>query len=245
MARAFNLLQQYDSCIYYGEIVLNVLGDGTSKFLLKNLYNSYKALGDEKNVARISERLLNLPDDNGAEQKAVAQVKDEYDKQLEIQRLESEQQLKRYRLFLWIALLVIVLMAVLWTAFRYRKNKELETLKLREAQRQLQAELEQLTAQQKEMLNQQVMAIYQTGQKDRLQHIMEAFESAYPKGIEKMKSAYPDLSKTELNLVVLSFLQFRTKEEADLLGLSENTVMKYRSNLKKKADFDLISALIG
>ena len=47
MARAFNLLQQYDSCIYYGEIVLHVLGDETSKFLLKNLYNSYKALGDD------------------------------------------------------------------------------------------------------------------------------------------------------------------------------------------------------
>ena len=112
--------------------------------------------------------------------KAVAQVKEEYDKQLEIQRLESEQQLKRYRLYLWIALLVIVLMAVLWAALRYRKNKELETLKLREAQRQLQTELEQLTAQQKEMLNQQVLAIYQSGQKDRLQRIMEAFEAAYP-----------------------------------------------------------------
>ena len=238
MARAFNLLQQYDSCIYYGEKVLNVLGDGTSKFLLKNLYNAYRALGDEKNVARISERLLNLPDDNGAEQKALAEVKDEYDKQLEIQRLESEQQLKRYRLFLWIALLVIVLMAVLWTAFRYRKNKELETLKLREAQHELQTELEQLSAQQKEMLQQQAMAIYQSGQKDRLQRILEAFESAHPKGIEKIKTAYPDLNKTERNLVVLTFLGFRIKEEADLLGLSENTVAKYRSYLKNKGDFD-------
>ena len=238
MARAFNLLQQYDSCIYYGEKVLNVLGDGTSKFLLKNLYNAYRALDDEKNVARISERLLNLPDDNGAEQKALAEVKDEYDKQLEIQRLESEQQLKRYRLFLWIALLVIVLMAVLWTAFRYRKNKELETLKLREAQHELQTELEQLNAQQNEMLQLQTMTIYQSGQKDRLQHIMDAFESAYPQGIEKVKTAYPDLNKTERNLVVLTFLGFRIKEEADLLGLSENTVAKYRSYLKNKGDFD-------
>ena len=88
------------------------------------------------------------------------------------------------------------------------------------------------------MLQQQANAIYQSGQKDRLQRIMEAFESAYPKGIEKMKSAYPDLSKTERKLVVLTFLGFRIKEEADLLGLSENTVAKYRSYLKNKGDFD-------
>ena len=133
--------------------------------------------------------------------------------------------------------------AVLLAALRYRKNKELETLKLREAQRQLQAELEQLTTQQRDMLQQQVVAIYQSGQKDRLQRIMEAFEAAYPRGVEKMKSAYPDLNKTERNLVVLSFLGFRIKEEADLLGLSENTVAKYRSKLNKKVDFDSISIL--
>ncbi len=245
ICRAYFDLQQYDSCIHYG-----LMSEGMTQrssdltFLYKRLYCSYKALGDEANAAIYADKLLSASPDYGAEQKAVAQVKEEYDKQLEIQRLESEQQLKRYRLYLWIALLVIVLMAVLWAALRYRKNKELETLKLREAQRQLQTELEQLTAQQKEMLNQQVLAIYQSGQKDRLQRIMEAFEAAYPQGIGKMKSAYPDLNKTETHLVILSFLGFRIKEEADLLGLSENTVAKYRSNLKNKADFNTISALV-
>jgi DNA-binding CsgD family transcriptional regulator len=244
IGRAYFDLQQYDSCIHYGlraEEMTQRSGDLT--FLYKRLYGSYKALGDEANAAIYADKLLSASPDYGAEQKAVAQVKEEYDKRLEIQRLESEQQLKRYRLYLWIALLVIVLMAVLWTALRYRKNKELEMLKLREAQRQLQAELEQLTTQQRDMLQQQVMAIYQTGQKGRLQRIMEAFEAAYPRGVEKMKSAYPDLNKTERNLVVLSFLGFRIKEEADLLGLSENTVAKYRSKLNKKVDFDSISIL--
>ena len=144
----------------------------------------------------------------------------------------------------WMALLLVGLLLLVVFVYFYRRNKENETRRLREAQRQLQAELEQLTTQQRDMLQQQVKAIYQTGQKDRLQRIMEAFEAAYPQGVEKMKSAYPDLSKTERNLVVLSFLGFRIKEEADLLGLSENTVAKYRSNLKNKADFDPISALV-
>ena len=207
------------------------------------LYKSFEALGNMDSALLYAEKYMDDRHKYDYSGKAVAQVKEEYDKQLEIQRLESEQQLKRYRLYLWIALLVIVLMAVLWGALRYRKNKELETLKLREAQRQLQAELEQLTTQQRDMLQQQVVAIYQTEQKDRLQRIMEAFEAAYPRGVEKMKSAYPDLSKTERNLVVLSFLGFRIKEEADLLGLSENTVAKYRSKLNKKVDFDSISIL--
>lgn len=245
ICRAYFDLQQYDSCIHYGLMVEEMTPrDSDLTSLYKLLYSSFKALGDEANAAIYADKLLSASPDYGAEQKAVAQVKEEYDKQLEIQRLESEQQLKRYRLYLWIALLVIVLMAVLCTALRYRKNKELETLKLREAQRQLQTELEQLTAQQKEMLNQQVLAIYQSGQKDRLQRIIEAFEAAYPQGIGKMKSAYPDLNKTETHLVILSFLGFRIKEEADLLGLSENTVAKYRSNLKNKADFNTISALV-
>ena len=94
------------------------------------------------------------------------------------------------------------------------------------------------------MQQQQAMAIYQSGQKDRLQRIMEAFETAYPDALGKMKSACPDLNKSERNLVVLSFLGFRIKEEAELLDLSENTVMKYRSNLKTKAGFELISTLL-
>ena len=245
LTHAYFELGQYDSCIFFAKQAANQYGLEVWRMNANMyLYKSFEALGCMDSALLYAEKYMDGRHKYDYSGKAVAQVKEEYDKQLEIQRLESEQQLKRYRLYLWIALLVIVLMAVLWAALRYRKNKELETLKLREAQRQLQAELEQLTAQQKEMLNQQVLAIYQSGQKDRLQRIMEAFEAAYPQGIGKMKSAYPDLNKTETHLVILSFLGFRIKEEADLLGLSENTVAKYRSNLKNKADFDPISALV-
>lgn len=246
IARAYYDLQQYDSCIYYDlktEGMTQRNADLT--FVYKRLYGSYKSLGDEANAAIYADKLLSIGTDYGAEQKAIAEVKDEYDKQLELQHVEHEHQTRRLKLYLLIAVLVLGLLLLWLFVLRYRKNKELETLKLHEAQRQLLADLEQLTAQQKEMLQQQVMAIYQTGQKDRLQRIMEAFETVYPNALEKMKSAYPDLNKTELNLVFLSVFQFRVKEEADLLELSENTVMKYRSNLKKKVGFDPILALMG
>ena len=43
---------------------------------------------------------------------------------------------------------------------------------------------------------------------------------------------------------VLSFLQFRVKEVAELLNLSTNTVVKYRTNIMKKVDSKVISDLI-
>ena len=248
ISNAYFSMQQYDSCIFYGEQAIEV-GMSNDRFfelynLYKWLYESYKALGDERNAVVYAEHMLTMEHPE-ANMKDMVMVQEEHDKQEEVQRVESEQQVKRYRLYLWIALLLAVLVVVLCLSFRYRKNKNQEMLQLQEAQRQLQADLAHLTVQQKEMLQQQVMAIYQTGQKDRLERIKGAFEAVYPNALERMKSAYPNLNKTELNLVFLSLFRFRAKEEADILNLSENTVLKYRSLLNKKVDFGQISAWIG
>ena len=248
ISNAYFSMQQYDSCIFYGEQAIEV-GMSNDRFfelynLYKWLYESYKALGDERNAVVYAEHMLTMEHPE-ANMKDMVMVQEEHDKQEEVQRVESEQQVRRYRLYLWIALLLAVLVVVLCLSFRYRKNKNQEMLQLQEAQRQLQADLAHLTVQQKEMLQQQVMAIYQTGQKDRLERIKGAFEAVYPNALERMKSAYPNLNKTELNLVFLSLFRFRAKEEADILNLSENTVLKYRSLLNKKVDFGQISAWIG
>ena len=244
MARAFNLLQQYDSCIYYGEIVLHVLGDETSKFLLKNLYNSYKALGDEKNVARISERLLNLPDDNGAEQKALAEVKDDYDHHLELQRVESEQQMRRYRLYLWIGVLLLVLLAVLWLTFRYRKNKELETLRLQEENLRMQSANDRMTHEASENLMRRVSYIYRSHEDDAYRHILAEFNSVYPGAISNLKANHPDLSDAEIGVCLLSFLSFRVKEIGAILGFKENTVSKYRAYIRSKTGIEEVGDVL-
>ena len=247
LSHSYYNTQQFDSCIKYSNLALDIIKgckQCAPNELKKRLYNAYRAIGDEQNAILLADFLVNLEDNETEEQKSVAEVKDEYDKKLELQRLESEQQIKRYRLYLWIALLVIGLMVVLWVALRYRKKKEHEMLKLQEAQRQLKDEMEQQSSQQKKMLQQQVMTIYQTEQKDKLQRITEAFESAYPKAFEKMRSAYPNLNESECRVVMLSFLGFRAKETADILGLTENTAMKYRSNIRKKVGNDPISELL-
>ena len=74
--------------------------------------------------------------------------------------------------------------------------------------------------------------------------ILEAFNATYPKAYERLKTTYPDLSEQEYDLLVLNFLEFRIKEEAEILELSQNTVMKYRSNLLKKVGKDPLVGLL-
>ena len=244
LSRAFNLLQQYDSCVYYGEMVLGVLGDGASKFLLKDLYHSYQAMGDEENVARISERLVNLPDDNGAEQKALAEVKDDYDHHMELQRVESEQQVRRYRLYLWIGALLVVLLAVLWLTFRYRKNKELETLRLQEESLRLQSANERMTHEASENLMRRVSYIYRSHEDNGYRHILAEFNSVYPKAISNLKADHPDLSDAEIGVCLLSFLSFRVKEIGVILGFKENTISKYRAYIRSKTGIEEVGDVL-
>ena len=110
-----------------------------------------------------------------------------------------------------------------------------------EAERELQTKMEQAAQHTREMLQQRVADIYQSNSKDRLQRIREAFGDTYPQAVARLKAEHPELSETEMNILLLNFLHFRIKEEADLLGLSENTVGKYRSNLGKTLGKDPIS----
>ena len=110
-----------------------------------------------------------------------------------------------------------------------------------EEQRELQTKVEQAAQHTREILQQRVTDIYQSNSKDRMQRILEAVDDTYPQIVARLKSEYPELSETERNILLLNFFHFRIKEEADLLGLSENTVAKYRSNLGKTLGKDPIS----
>ena len=110
-----------------------------------------------------------------------------------------------------------------------------------EEQRELQTKVEQATQHTREILQQRVTDIYQSNTKNRLQRILEAVDETYPQAVAKLKEEHPELNETERNILLLNFLHFRIKEEADLLGLSENSVAKYRSNLGKTLGKDPFS----
>ena len=64
----------------------------------------------------------------------------------------------------------------------------------------------------------------------------------YKRLMEVMKSKTAEMIK-EGELTVAS-MEFRIKEEAEILELSQNTVMKYRSNLLKKVGKDPVARVL-
>ena len=117
-----------------------------------------------------------------------------------------------------------------------RERQHIETVKKQQ---------EETIQQARAMLPQRVNDLYRSKVPNRMERIMAEFEVAYPLAMKRLSAAYPDLNEAERQIAVLNFLRFRSKEEADLTGFTENTTLKYRSNLNKKAGSDPISALLA
>ena len=247
LSEDYSLLGQHDSCVYYGEKQLEITKrlfgiiapNDTHAKTYHRLFKSYEALGNNEKALYYAQRCLDTKDELADQSKNVEQIKGEYEKRLEMQRLESEQQMKHYRLYLLLLLLLLTLVVVIWINFRYRKNKEIEDLKFQEEFQKMQTHFEQNAQHTKSLLIQRVTDIYRSNTDNALEQIIHEFELQYPMAFDNISKSYPNLNKIEKHIVILSFLNFRAKEEAVLLGLSENTVMKYRSNIKKKVDENL------
>jgi DNA-binding CsgD family transcriptional regulator len=177
----------------------------------------------------------------------------------EAERRLAEQEAARLRWRRGLAVTVVVVMALglglWWWLARRKKEHEAETQTWHEEKQQLQTQvddaLQQLQTQADDalqqaraMLPQRANEIYSSKVGNRLERIMDEFEAAYPKALEQLAAAHPDLTQTERRIFVLSHLQFRAKEMADLLGLSENTVNQYRYNLRKKTENTSFSAFL-
>ena len=171
---------------------------------------------------------------------------------LEQERQQQERQrAKRDR---WVGALVLALIMMVAVAYfvarrGYLKRMEQqrqEADRMQEAiQRQLADAHDALKEKEWEALMTKARAIFNDKEGDFRRRIIATFETAYPQFAERLNATYPDLTETERHLVVLNLLHFRAKEEAALLNLTENTVLKYRSQLNKKVDFGLISTWIS
>lgn len=143
----------------------------------------------------------------------------------------------------WLVALIAVLLVVM-VCFSYSGFRKKADLQREAVHQRLEEAHDALKEQSLEALAQKARILYQSGRNNAGEHILEEFNEAFPTVLPKLMETYPDLSETECHIAVLTFLGFRIKEEASLLDLSENTVMKYRSNLKKKAGSDMIATLI-
>ena len=171
--------------------------------------------------------------------------------------LKEKEPQKGREWLLWLLLLFgVSAVVVILMRHRHRKrmaSQEAEAQRwLNEAsqrhnkvERELQTQVDEAMRQARTMLPQRVFDIYHSKANNRMERVMAEFEAAYPLVMEQLATAYPDLNETERQISVLNFLQFRAKEEAELLGFAENTILKYRSNLNKKAGSDPISVILA
>ena len=225
------------------------LSDMTAKAqTIEYLHEVYEALGDphaKEAFAPVTSELTALFNN-------YIQEKQEAD------TLLQKRQTQRQNLLIGAIILLVILALglVLWATHKRHKQTEAD---LREEHQQQQEAFDQ----QREAFNQQlseaqtalkektfedllkeVKTLYDKGGHPR-EGILEAFNKTYPDVYEKLKSTYPNLSEQERDLLVLNILKFRIKEEAEILGLSENTVMKYRSDLNKKVGKSPVFDLLG
>ena len=131
-----------------------------------------------------------------------------------------------------------VIFIVYHRAYRKRMMQEHEEIK-----RDLQEAHGALETQAQEAILMKVRAIYDDKYNNTFSRILEVFNTAYPEALGKLKAEHPDLNETELDISVLSYFPFRTKEIADILDLRENTVSKYRTSIKRKTQTETFEGL--
>ena len=198
--------------------------------------------GDSVKVNQYARFLVKEAADSGDKQARVSQLNDMFQSYLqEKQEATSLRERKKAimtTLLILLALAVVLAIVTIVIRNRHRKHmaaqEEAAQKRLSETERKLKNQVDKAVQQARVMLPQRVNDIYHSKVSNRMERIMAEFEAAYPGALGRLAKTHPGLTETERQIAVLNFLQFRAKEEADLLGLRENTVMKYRSNLRKK-----------
>lgn len=251
---------QYDSALVYLKPTFEQSKNIETKALTaKFLHGIYQSRGDTLTAAQYA-----VYHAEHTEQERVKMARVSYLNELFQKHLQEEQEAellierrKKVKTVLFVGLPLAVLVTAIFIISAKRRNRKHMAAQKAEAQRQLneaqqrhneaerelQTKVEQAAQHTREVLQQRAMTIYQSGDKNRLKQILAEFEAVYPQAMPALAAAHPELSETEQHIAVLNFLRFRAKEEAELMGFTEYTALKYRSNLKKKAGSDPISAL--
>ena len=145
----------------------------------------------------------------------------------------------------WMVSVMVVAMAlVLFLLFR-RDVRKRTAQQCEDADRKVEMARDALKEKSLEVLKEKAKTLYASKPRTAGKEILALFNEAYPDILPQLADTYPNLSEKEREVAIMNFFDFRIKEEAVLLHLSENTVMKYRSNLNKAAGSDPILSLIG
>lgn len=276
LATVFVRKQQLDSAGYYvsagQRLAQEYIRDATGqlefrKRLLQVSVDLNKAAGKYSNALYYSDALTQVKDslqqvlDAKILNRAVSKA--ESKRHLtEVQLLESEKQLSRFRYFALIGtcLTLLVIGALLFNRVQMRQKKQVEL-----AQKELQHAQEALSAYVQALKEKTALVDNLTAQlpntpdnsdsdhlalkinslvastmltEEAWQHFWRLFEQVYPGFIFRLKKKFPDLSPAETRLLILTKFNLSTREMAHTLGISGESIRKARYRLRKKLNLE-------
>ncbi len=234
-----------DSALVYLQKAFDYgINDAVKSYVAEFIYDIYESQDDTLKMAEFAKYLIEKPSNERVSMARVSTLNSMFqDYQARHQERLQHQSRKRAIIYVSIAFAIVLLMVFVIVKLR-NKKKVIENQKLQEEKERLLKGFEDSKHQQFEALRKRVKSLFDEKKNNSLPLIINEFKSVYPDVLNNISKEYPNLTETEKNILILTLLNFRIKEEAIILNLSENTVMKYRSNLKKKVDFNQISSQI-
>jgi len=244
----YHSYNQYDSAlVYLTPVFENEKDPYRQKVVAPYLHEIYLNTGDTVKAAHFARYIADNTATEGESNAQVSTLNELFQRHLQWEqeraKEEERQRAVRHSRWIWMAiagLLLLVAIAIVVARRGYGKRMRLQQ---EESSKQLEAAHNALKAKEQDALLTKVTAIYQDKFNNKAKRIFEAFNEAHPDAVAKLKASYPDLTDTEVDICVLSHFAFRVKEMADILDLRENTVSKYRSSIKKKAQIRDIESL--
>jgi tetratricopeptide (TPR) repeat protein len=252
---------QYDSALFYLTSVFENNNDVVRQRAVSTyLRTVYQNLGDSLKATHYAVFITDNQRSEGESNAQVSILNDLFQQHLQW-KLDRAKEVERQRAirhsrWIWMAiagLLLLVAIAIVVARRGFGKRLKLQQeesdkqLKIQqeESSKQLEAARDALKAKEQDALLTKVTAIYHDKLGNKAKRIFEAFNEAHPDAVAKLKTSYPDLTDMEVDICILSHFAFRVKEMADILDLRENTVSKYRSSIKKKAQIRDVESMMN
>ena len=223
-----------DSALVYFQKAFDTgINDAMKSFVAEFIYEIYENQGDTLKMTEFAKYLIEKPSNERVSMARVSTLNAMFQDYLN-RHQERLQNQNRKRAVISVSIVVAIILLIVLILIKIRSQKI----------QKLQQSLDDNKRLQFESLQKRAKLIFNEKKNESLRLIIDEFKSVYPDIFKNIPETYTNISETERNIVILNLLNFRIKEEAVILNLSENTVMKYRSNLKKKVDFDMISSQI-
>lgn len=234
-----------DSALVYLQKAFDYgINDAVKSYVAEFIYDIYESQGDTLKMTEFAKYLIEKPSNERVSMARVSTLNSMFQDYLTRHQERLQHQNRKKAIITVSIVLALILLMVFIFVKLINKKKTIENQKLQEEKERLQKGFEDSKRQQFETLQKRVKSIFKEKNNNSLPLIINEFKLVYLDILNNISTDYPNLSETEKNILILTLLNFRIKEEAIILNLSENTVMKYRSNLKKKVDFNQISSQI-